>query len=174
MWHSTIAQQKINVEVICTDTTQKDFFKNQKSLKPEYTSLKVFNIALNDLLIGLYRQGRLAAAVDSIQADSISRRVFIHRGTEYKWVGLHRGNLDDAILNDVKFREKIFRERPLDPGEFAGIMESILVHCENNGYPFARVGLDSISVESNSIEATINLQKEKLIVIDSVRILGDA
>ena len=50
----------------------------------------------------------------------------------------------------------------------------MLVYLENNGYPFGKVFLDSISLIEDSVTATLLIDKGPLYKIDSIRIYGNA
>jgi outer membrane protein assembly factor BamA len=52
------------------------------------------------------------------------------------------------------------------------VLESVLRACEENGYPFASVRLDSLEVIPKGIRASIVLDKGRLVRIDSIRIHG--
>ena len=52
--------------------------------------------------------------------------------------------------------------------------EKMLVYLENNGYPFARIELDSINIEDGIVQAMLKIEKGPLYKIDSVRNNGRA
>jgi hypothetical protein len=49
----------------------------------------------------------------------------------------------------------------------------VLTYCENNGYPFASVKLDSLNTDSQQLKAKLFLTKNRLITIDSIILRGD-
>lgn len=53
-------------------------------------------------------------------------------------------------------------------------MEIILKNCENKGYPFANIKLNNITFENNEFTADLELNKNKLVKIDSIIIKGNA
>src|ERR1017187_7166205 len=122
----------------------------------------------------LYDNAYLSASADSIVNDSLKEIVWIKTGEQYKWAYLHKGNVDEGTLNEVGFREKIYFEKPFYYTDVRKVEEKILSYCENNGHPFASIKLDSIKISGNSISASLNLQKNNLIKIDSVVNRGKA
>ena len=98
----------------------------------------------------------------------MSEVVWIKTGEQYKWATLRKGNVDEGILSEVGYREKLFKGKPLYFKDVRKLQEKILAYCENNGYPFASVKLDSIVISEAVFSACINLQKNNLIKIDSV------
>ena len=134
-------------------------------------------------IIDIYRgEGFLAAGFDSLRTrpesfgqDSTTLNTCLHTGEKYKWLKLATGNVDEGILRSAGFSEKIFSGQIVDYKRAAKFMEKILRWCENNGYPFAAVKLDSINISKENlpdrqagISAQLNLTRNKLIKIDSV------
>ena len=50
----------------------------------------------------------------------------------------------------------------------------VLNWLENNGYPFAKISLDSINIKEGAISALLNIEKGPLYKIDSIHIIGQA
>lgn len=128
----------------------------------------------NLFLLKLYNTGLLAASVDSVYHLNKAIEVYITTGKTYQWAVLEKGNTDEALLNNSGFSEKSFIGRPFTIKRFTQLQQKILEECENNGYPFASLKLDSIEIKGNTIAAKINLQKGDLVKIDSVIIKGTA
>lgn len=164
------AQQKISVRVISNDTLQKKV-KKYLPLK-EYSSKPAAINALQYLLLNCQKQGYLAASIDSIVQDSVSITAHFFLGQKYQFVALHKGNLDEFLINEVGFRETDFANRPLKYQELSQITEKLLSYAENNGYPFATFKLDSVSIQDNLVEASINFQKNNKIAVDSIVVKG--
>ena len=168
----SFAQKAVNVQLITSDTLPKKLKKywprKQYSAKPEAMD------ALQSLLYGCYRQGYLEASIDSMVQDSVSITAYFYSGAMYRYVKLHKGNLDKFLENEIGFNEKLFEGKPFKYQEVASISEKLLKWSENNGYPFATFALDSVSVENNRVEASINFQKNNKISIDSVVVKGSA
>ncbi|HEY4800578.1 MAG TPA: hypothetical protein VII99_15980, partial [Bacteroidia bacterium] len=110
--------------------------------------------------------------------DSLKEIVTIRTGEQFKLAYLRKGNVDDAILREINSpllrRGSRGEGKPFRYKEIRKIQEKILTYCENNGHPFASVKLDSILISGGSISASINLQKNNLIRIDSVANRGNA
>jgi outer membrane protein assembly factor BamA len=135
-------------------------------------------IALRDkeiraVLISLWNNGYLAAKTDSIRQDSTNQTVYINPGQQYTWAFLSPGNVDDEILSFAGYRRRNFRNDQFKVKEVARIQERILTWCENNGYPFASVKLDSVVFENDGrINAQLNLTKNRFTKIDSIAVKG--
>ncbi len=122
----------------------------------------------------LNENGYLAASLDSTRSDSLNMTAFIHLGVLYKWAHLQKGNVGEDILSLIGYREKLYNNNPFSHAEVRKLQEKILDYCENTGYPFASIKLDSAIIKDNTFQATLNLNKHMLVKIDSIIIKGDA
>ena len=130
--------------------------------------------AVNDQLVHLFEQGYLEASVDSCVANDGSSTCHIIAGRRYKWARLSGGNIAVEIASAAKFREKLYAGRPVTPRQVSRLFEDLLVQSENNGYPFARVWMDSIKHVEDGLHAQINLDRGRLVRLDSVIVRGTA
>lgn len=143
-------------------------------IRDEYPDSISRNKARQKLLFNLYDQGYLAAGIDSIKTDSLTSTVFVHLGQKYNWILLTRGNVEEEILSEIGYRQKIYQRKPIYFREVRQIEEKILKFMENHGYPFASIKLDSISLGSGSIQAVLRITKNHIYHIDSLHIKGTA
>jgi outer membrane protein assembly factor BamA len=126
------------------------------------------------IVLDLQRQGFLENAIDSITVHGDSVHAVLHLGPRYRWARLNPGGIDRAIASEVRFRERYFNGKPLDPVQFARLTEEMLDHCENHGFPFASLTLDSILQTEEGLHARIVLDKGPLTRVDSVVVRGTA
>jgi outer membrane protein assembly factor BamA len=129
---------------------------------------------LRNVLMICYDNAYLTAAYDSIITDSLSVTAYLNFGARYKWALLKNGNVDEGVLSEIGFREKLYNNKPLKYKEVKRIRERIVRYYENNGYPFASVRLDSVVINGEQISAQLHLEKNSEIHIDSVVIRGSA
>ena len=123
-----------------------------------------------------YLQGRgyVTASLDSIRLDSSSAHLVLFLGEAYKWARLDATRMDPALLDAVGWRDKLFAGKVMDFEQVREWQERILTRLENTGYPFAKVYLDSIDLDSNRVSAFLKADKGPLYRIDSIRIYGNA
>jgi outer membrane protein assembly factor BamA len=139
-----------------------------------YANAAERDAALNKLLRSCWNDGFLAAGFDSLRQDSTMLRAWLNAGEAYRWAYLQKGNVDEEILNAAGFRERRWRNRPLRMAEAARLQSDILNWCENNGYPFAAVRLDSVQIlPGQTIHARLSLDKSRFTRIDSIVVKGD-
>ncbi|MDZ7881235.1 MAG: hypothetical protein U5L45_26470 [Saprospiraceae bacterium] len=145
-------------------------------------------------ILALQRKTWLEASVDSVVFKTIIQRknneknkrkdnekdtlkqalVHWHLGKPYKWGKLRNGNMDAAFLAQIGFREGVLNEKPLLATAIFDIEDQLLIYAENNGYPFARVWLDSIVAKNGDVSAALMLRTGAVFVIDSIRTEGSA
>jgi outer membrane protein assembly factor BamA len=122
----------------------------------------------------LIEQGYLEASFDTCASVGDTTTCFLHVGPQYRWARLSGGPSIQELTSAVHFRERVFEGRPLRPTQLAELFEDLLDECEQNGHPFALVGLDSIVPRADGIEAVLRLERGRLVRIDSVVVKGDA
>jgi outer membrane protein assembly factor BamA len=144
------------------------------SYKKEFRDSLSRSKELQKVLENFRSEGYLAAGFDSLLNDSTQLTACLHAGEKYTWLKLGAGNVDEGILRSAGFSEKNFMGDIVDYKHAAKLMEKILRWCENNGYPFASVKLDSITIEKGNISTQLNLSRNKLIKIDSIVVYGKA
>jgi len=130
--------------------------------------------AVTAQLAYLYGQGYLEASIDSCVQDSGVSKCHITTGRSYRWARLSGAGIVPEIASEARFREKLFADRPITPGAVEQLFEDLLRQSEDNGYPFARVSLDSIRHSDAGLYATVRLDQGRLVRFDSVVVRGTA
>lgn len=128
---------------------------------------------LKDIILKLQGQAYLEASIDTlVQTDSIYVAM-LHLGRQFEWANLKNGNVEEVFLEQVGFRERLYRNKPFSYKDVRKLQESLLTYAENNGYPFARVWLDSIRIQGEKIRAQVFMEKNQLVLIEKLSIQGD-
>ena len=164
----SLAQKTFSLEINSTDKPE---VISKLSYKKTFLSKVEREKEIQNVLLNLYDNAYLTAEVeDEVKAkeDSLKEIVSLKIGEQFKWAMLKKGNVDEGTLNEVGFREKIYSGKIFSYKDVRKVQEKILSYCENNGYPFASIKLDSIKISESSITASLNLQKNNFIKIDSV------
>ena len=147
---------------------------NRITYRKDFTSPETRAKELQQVLWVAYDNAYLAAAYDSLKIDSTQLTAYLNFGEQYKWASLRKGNVDEGVLSQIGFREKLYRTKPVYFKDVKKAQELLIRYYENNGYPFASVKLDSIQIRGAELEAVLNLTKNMLSKIDSVVIKGNA
>ncbi len=129
---------------------------------------------LNKVYVSLINEGYISAGIDSIRKDSLSYTAYLTIGKKYKWISLSYQQKDAAIISKLGYNERFFNYRPFKYNELSRFMEKIIIHYENNGYPFTTAKLDSLEFESESVKAKLVVEKNVFVKLDSLITQGTA
>jgi hypothetical protein len=129
---------------------------------------------INEIILKLNGQGFLAANVSSETREADTTYITISVGAPYHWIALRKGDVIQEAITGSGFREKDFEGKTFSPDKYAMAANAILNYLERNGYPFATLKLDSLSFDSNTIEASWNLELNGYTIFDTIELIGDA
>ena len=129
---------------------------------------------VRELVLTLQGDAYLTASADEMRWTRDTVRVRLYVGEQFRWAYLRNGNLGDGLLTRAGYREKFFRRTPFVPADWAKLQERILVEAENQGFPFATVGLDSIRLSGHDIAGRVVLKRGPVVVFDSLQIVGNS
>jgi outer membrane protein assembly factor BamA len=151
-----------------------EYLKNEVGLQTEFTTRLTCIEYVNNLPSMLQAKGFVTASLDSIFFDSTSAKLVIYLGQQYRWAHINTTNSDPQILSVAGWNDKVFASKPVNFDQLKGMQERMLIYLENNGYPFGKIFLDSISLIEDSVAANLVIDKGPLYKIDSIRIYGNA
>ncbi|MEM1321997.1 MAG: BamA/TamA family outer membrane protein [Bacteroidota bacterium] len=149
------------------------FLKKKLKYEPRHLDSLSLYQSLQRLLLQLHGQAYLTASVDSlVRKDSITK-AYLTIGPTYRWVDLDTRGVDKAFLNQVGYNEKSFEGKAFDYLALRKLQEALLEYAENNGYPFASVGLEAVAIEEDRISARLLMNKHKLVTLEGINIIGE-
>ncbi len=129
---------------------------------------------VQNILPNLQAQGYLSASIDSIAISENQYLVFYFQGPQYRWAKLSLDSLSRALLIATNSSIQELVNKPLNPKAIARLCEKLLQHCEENGFPFARLWLDNVrDLGPDRMEAILKVDLAERRVIDSLIINGD-
>ena len=169
----TSAQNKYNLHVRGVDTDSANIV-SKTGLQTSFASSTACLDYINKLPGYLQSKGYVTASVDSLRYDSASARIVLFIGELYLWAQLDAKDVESSVLDAIGWREKMFASKPIDFTQVQVWEERILNYLENTGYPFARVYLDSLQLETDKVSALLKVSKGPLYKIDSIRLYGNA
>jgi outer membrane protein assembly factor BamA len=121
----------------------------------------------------LKSKGFMNASIDSIYADSTNAIVQLYAGNSLRWSHIRTKHEDATILEASGWNEKNFSDKQLDQQQLHNSQQQILNYMENNGYPFAKIFIDSITIENNKLTGILKIDRGPLYKIDSIRVFGN-
>ncbi len=169
---SLVAQRSVALDLKITGT-EKEHPAWEELAKTYSDSLALIG-ELQTIISNLRNDAYLAASIDTVVWRDTVAQVTLETGAQYEWTSLENGNVELVFLEQVGFRERLLDGKPFRYSQLVKIQEKLLNYAENNGYPFASVWLDDITIEDGKIGAKIFMKKNKLIFFDKVKIHGNA
>jgi outer membrane translocation and assembly module TamA len=165
------AQYALKVKLSSPDSLLRSSSLGIPSTFKDQTTCTDYVYKLADLL---HNKGFTSASVDSVQFDSAAAFLQLYIGEKFTWSEVRTRPSDAALLNQAGWSTKKMTGKPATPGYFHAEELLLLNWLENNGYPFARISLDSVGIHQGSISGLLNIEKGPLYKIDSIRINGSA
>jgi outer membrane protein assembly factor BamA len=166
------AQKSFDLELNPIDQEVK-FIKEKLTYRTKHISKKSIQNELKSIIENLHAQFYLTANIDSLTIQDSTYKAFIFVGQQFKWANLVNGNIEQEILDAVGFKTKFYQKKSVDIQVINQLKQDILTYTENNGYPFARVWLDSLTFDEDRISAKLNIDKKQLITFDKLEIEGE-
>src|ERR1700733_12208140 len=170
--HGAFAQYRLHIRPVDKDS----FFIRQKlAPPPSFKNKTACTDYIFTILPLLQTKGYMTASVDSLHYDSTGATIRLYIGAIYRWARINTRKTEAPFLANAGWTERTFSGRPMDIEQFHRKQEELLDWMENNGYPFAKIGLDSIVIDDKDrISATLKIDKGPLYKIDSIRVYGTA
>ena len=160
------------VLLLAAETADRPLLRRYKVRATVPDSLGVLR-EIRELVLALQGDAYLTASADELHWNRDTVRVRLYVGEQFRWAYLRNGNLGDGLLTRAGYREKFFRHTPFVPEDWAKLQERILTEAENQGFPFATVGLDSIHLSGHDIAGRVVLKRGPAVVFDSLQIVGN-
>lgn len=151
------------------------FIQKQLMLVSSFRSQVLCQQYVLGLLPLLQGKGYATASIDSIGygAKAATLRLFV--GDVWRWAEIDTRHTDPTLLSAAAWNDRAFTGKPMDMRLFRYRQQLMLDYLENNGYPFAKVGLDSVQLkDSGTLKAVLRIDKGPLYKVDSIRVFGNA
>ena len=167
----SLAQYPMQIIPIDKDSS---FPVNQLGLQTNFKS-NTACLTYIDKIPGLLKaKGYLASSIDSLYIDSARAELFLFVGQGYKTGNIVVSAEDRKTLEQIGWNRKTLQNKALDIAQLERLQERLLEYFDDNGYPFAKVSLDSISLMNDEFSAKLLIDKGPLYKIDSIRTEGTA
>ena len=156
-----------SMEMDQKNVLEKAFSLYAKSSKNSKDSLAIVS-QLRKSLMGFQESGYLEARLDSV--SNLNEKVaWWYVGPLYKLIEIRSPQEDDYLLSNGG---RLYPNKIFSPAVYAKTTNSILNFSTNNGYPFALVRLDSITVDQGKMKASLVVDKGNLVLLDTALIKG--
>ena len=121
----------------------------------------------------LHSKGFPTASIDSVEQDSASTVLHVYFGNRFRLGQIFISPSDKELLESAGWRNNQLNNQPLTSDKLNELQAQLLNYLENNGYPFARLQLDSIRFADDLFFASLKVDRGPLYSIDSIRVFGD-
>ncbi|HEY4109901.1 BamA/TamA family outer membrane protein [Puia sp.] len=166
------AQYVLRIEPVDKDP---EFIRTKLGITTSFRSREVCTEYIYNLIPLLQAKGYFTASVDTVSYGPASATLRLFLGHAWRWAAIDTRRVDPTLLAAVAWNPKTFSHRLLDFRQFENRQQLMLDYLENNGYPFARVSLDSVALrDSGEVSAVLQVDKGPLYKIDSIRVYGTA
>ena len=164
---------QLSMQIVFENEKDSLFFtKNQPDFSKKLTDSAAVVSLLRGVTGSFHKQAYLESSFDFIsKKDSILILKF-HLGNRYEWAQLRNGNVSEAFLAQVGYREKLFENKAFIYSEIVDIEEKLLSYAEDNGYPFAQVWLDSLVIQNSQISAALMMKTGAIFKFDTINTEG--
>ena len=156
-----------SVDALDKEASPDGNFKTSFKTLPEALSY------LNSIPQLLALKGYPIASVDSFWVIEKTVHVLVYTGQKFEAWQINVQAVDALILKKI-FRLNSATSQNFKTEEIQQLQARLLTFYENNGFPFAKVYLDSIKLTNNRIFATLKIDSGLLYRIDSTRVYGKA
>lgn len=156
--------------IVKGDSTVKEL-KKVMAKKQTFKSLEEMNKSITDLIFSLNLAGYLAAEVDS--QSTLLENTYCYIST-HKAYHLLQISIADSMV--VPILPEMIRDNQKTnwPARWKIYTQLLLSHYENNGYPFASIRLQPLTIEDSGITCKVLHNKNEYIVYDTFDLIGDA
>jgi outer membrane protein assembly factor BamA len=147
---------------------------DETGLKTSYADMEACRTALGRYLASLHTSGYITASMDSMALGPKGGRVVLYIGEAYEWAILDADQVDPRVLLQAGWKPGAMQGKRLSFDEVGKVQERILRYYENHGHPFARVYLDSLSIDNGGkVSGKLRADPGPLYHIDSIRVYGE-
>lgn len=120
----------------------------------------------------LHQKGYLLASYQQDLSRNDTLVINVYLGEQFTWAKLNTTGIPGQVLNRGGFRQKDYLHYPFNNKEIRRLFKKMVIHSENNGFPFASIYLDSVSINDKAISAKLVYHEGPKITYDSLQVEG--
>ena len=165
------AQYRLQIKPVDKDSV---FISSTLRLQSNFRNEVLAKEYLDNLPNLMQSKGYPAASIDTVYYDSLGAVCSLYVGETFQWAHLRIDSADRKLLDAINWNTRANNKQALSFEQVLAARQKLLDYLENNGYPFAKIRLDSISFLNQQLEASLKIHKGPLYKIDSIRNFGTA
>lgn len=165
------AQEDLGFSYIKVREIDSQFTKIDRYSKKHYKA-KQYSSLLDELRTQCNNEGFV---LHRLQSDTINDTLFItvELGKSYRWSNLESDEIAKEYMRKAGIRVEKFSRKAVSAKRIGTAFNRTLRYCENHGFPFASIKIDSVSIVSESVAGIIKLELGPYTTIDSLVLVGD-
>ncbi len=164
------AQKNYMAQYILVDSVEQ---RNYPSLQKEFPNQLDCRAYINQLQQTLKTKGYITNSIDSVLYETSQCTIELYLGKQYEWAKIDYTKNDTSVLYKCGWDEKNYNNKQISFERLAVLQQKMLDHYQENGYPFAKIELDSITIQENQITAQLITNKGYAHKIDSFMVTGN-
>ncbi len=125
---------------------------------------------LDDIIARLHQEGYLGARIDSLHTQQKRYHAFIISGEPFIWHITHT-NIEGAILQSLNLGD--LAGKAFSFPDLQKIKQQLIRYYESNGYPFARIIMDQISIEEPIVKGSLLANPMDFYSFDTLQLAGN-
>ena len=161
----------IHLQIITLESDKPVNFKLKKNTFKLKDSTALFK-KLSELKTNWINDGYLSASIDSLVRDSNNYLAYLHIGPLFKWKELSLEDIESEAKKASGINKKDFANNRVKHEIFQSKRNRLIKYYENNGYPFAQIGIESFSTKNNYFKGRLYINKNQKIYFDTIFIKG--
>ncbi|PXY01588.1 hypothetical protein DF185_08910 [Marinifilum breve] len=166
---TVVSQDKIQLDVVVENNSLR-IAKTLYRIQGKYSDIDAAIRKLDYKIQKARQAGYLEANLDSLVSKNDKLLAFIHIGEKYLVNNIsHKGINQKDSLN---FSFRLANKKSIQLSEIEKYQQNIIEAYNNNGYPFAKIYNDSLSIRNSKLDGTWNFEKGKFVVWDSLKLKG--
>lgn len=154
-----------HVNVYCTDCPSLERYLEKKTFNDSAELI----LSINEIINSYQTRGYLTASLDSIVWHETEVGLYIYKGNQYEKLFLKNSSFITPVLTK-KYIKKL--NRGLTIQEYDKTFDQVISYFENQGYPFANIGFDSIEARATSVLAAITIDESTRVPFDDLKFEG--
>lgn len=165
------AQYSLHIKPVDKDSA---FIYSTLQLQSDFKNEELCKGYIAKLPALLQSKGYPAASIDSVFSDQHGTTLFLYVGETFRYAHLNVDSVDKKLLDAIGWNAKTMDKQGVELEQVQTAQQKMLDYLESNGYPFAKIKLDSVSIDNHELTASLKVYKGPLYKIDSIRNYGTA
>jgi outer membrane protein assembly factor BamA len=138
----------------------------------KYLDSIAINKYVNEHIMALKAKGHAYVTIDTSYCLRDSCNFLIFVGEKYKIGNIRFTEAQKSVIEASGIKRNQLKGKAIDSITIFTYLKALVDQQNNNGYPFATAGFDSLTFKENELSATLAINKGKMIYFDGIAMEG--